>query len=259
MRFDSRREAFAAWCSAVMLAACASSVPVQVPQTIAPPEGPSAKTGSPAISPTTPAAPFAPTGPTVDVKLISVTDGDTIRVRLDGKSVPVRYIGIDSPELDDARPGVLRIAKAAAKQNALLLKGRRIRLETDVSEVDRYDRLLRDVWVADDASPSGWTLVNLELVRRGFAQVATFPPDVKYVDLLRAAEAQARADQVGLWTSKLLVPGILPLAPAVTPAASNAIGPPPASRSIVAATERFEISGHTGRTRRIDRSGSRRV
>jgi micrococcal nuclease len=217
----SRRIALvAAWCLAVVPAACGGSV-ASVRPSVAP-ETTSRAPVTTAVPAATPVDALGPTGPTVEVKLISVTDGDTIRVRLDGRSVPVRYIGMDSPELTDARAAVLAVAKAAAKQNAALLKGRRIRLETDVSETDRFKRLLRDVWVADDRSPSGWTLVNLELVRRGFAQVSTFPPDVKYVALLENAEAQARADQVGLWSSKLTVPGVVPLAsvPAPTPRAT---------------------------------------
>jgi micrococcal nuclease len=141
----------------------------------------------------------APTGDTVDAQLVRVTDGDTIRVRIAGKVYPVRYIGIDTPEVDDPRADVRALADAATKANAALLKGRRIRLETDVSETDQYGRLLRYIWVSDTASPTGWTLVNLELVRRGFAQALTYPPDVKYAELYAAAQEQAREAGVGQW------------------------------------------------------------
>ena len=69
-------------------------------------------------------------------------------------------------------------------------------LEKDVSETDQYGRLLRYVWLHDT---TGWTLVNLELVREGYAQVSTYPPDVKYVDLYLAAQQQAREQGLGLW------------------------------------------------------------
>lgn len=72
-------------------------------------------------------------------------------------------------------------------------------LERDVSEVDQYGRLLRYVWLEDRTAPSGWVSVNLELVLQGYAQVDTFPPDVKYVDLYRAASKRARELGLGLW------------------------------------------------------------
>ncbi len=65
-----------------------------------------------------------------------------------------------------------------------------------MSETDRYDRLLRYVWLVDG---DRWTLVNLELVRQGFAQVETDPPDVKYADRFVAAERMARDAGRGLW------------------------------------------------------------
>ena len=63
-------------------------------------------------------------------------------------------------------------------------------LEKDVSETDRFGRLLRYVWLVDG---DRWTLVDLELVVRGFAQVETDPPDVKYADRFVAAQRIARA------------------------------------------------------------------
>ena len=75
-------------------------------------------------------------------------------------------------------------------------RGRTCVLEKDVSETDRYGRLLRYVWLYDGAR---WTLVDLELVAEGFAQVETDPPDVKYAGRFVAAERAARAAGLGLW------------------------------------------------------------
>ena len=126
-----------------------------------------------------------------------ITDGDTIRVRLDGADVPVRYIGIDTPEPDDPNPAKQALADAATAANAALVEGREVILERDVSDTDRFDRLLRDVWVV---GPEGELMhVGLELVRTGRAQVSTYPPDVRYVDLLLAAQDQARTTEAGLW------------------------------------------------------------
>jgi micrococcal nuclease len=124
-------------------------------------------------------------------------DGDTIRVLIDGGEERVRYIGIDTPELNTgswATPDPY--AEAATAANARLLAGGRLLLEQDVSERDRYGRLLRHVWVERDGA---WTLVNLALAAEGFAQVSTYPPDLRYVDRLLAAQAEARAAGRGLW------------------------------------------------------------
>jgi micrococcal nuclease len=96
------------------------------------------------------------------------------------------------------------MALEAAAANRSLVDGRSVILEKDVSEVDQYGRLLRDVWVERGGS---LVLVGLELVRTGFAQVATYPPDVKYVTELLAAQRDARRAGAGLWG----------LSPAATP------------------------------------------
>ena len=147
---------------------------------------------------------LGPTGPTETGTVSRVTDGDTIRVQIDGVDVPVRYIGVDTPEPDDPDPTVQTLADAATAANAALVDGRDVILERDVSDTDRFDRLLRDVWVE---GPDGNLVhVGLELVRTGFAQVSTFPPDVKYIDLLLEEQERARSAALGLW------------APAPTPA-----------------------------------------
>jgi micrococcal nuclease len=124
-----------------------------------------------------------------------VSDGDTIRVDLeDGpRDQRVRYIGIDAPEL--VTPSALPdpFAEEAARRNADFVRDRRVCLEKDVSEVDRFGRLLRYVWLPDG------TMVNEALLSEGFATVATFPPDVKYAERLLAAQQRARAAAVGLW------------------------------------------------------------
>ena len=157
--------------------------------------------GAGPTTPATPApaagAPARPTGPTEDAKLVRVVDGDTIRVIVGGIEERVRYIGIDTPELNTSSPATPDpYAEAATEANRRLLARGRLVLEKDVSERDQYDRLLRDVWVERDGA---WMLVNLALVAEGYAQVSTYPPDVKYVDVLLAAQRAAREDGRGLW------------------------------------------------------------
>ena len=146
-----------------------------------------------------PGASFGPSGQTQVAVVTRIVDGDTIHVDIDGTDYPVRYIGMDTPEPTATDPTVKRLADAATAQNAALVDGQEVYLEKDVSETDRYGRLLRDIWLVD--SGGSMVLINLELVRMGYAQVTTFPPDVKYVDLLTAAEQKAKADHAGLWGS----------------------------------------------------------
>ena len=167
-------------------------------------------TTTPSASETTPitaasALAFGPTGRTTKAKVTRIIDGDTIVVAVGTKSYHVRYIGMDTPEEVKPNTPIQAMAREAAAANARLVAGKTVLLERDVSETDRFGRLLRNVWVQRNGV---LTLVGLELVRTGFAQVTTFPPDVKYVDQLTAAEAEARSAEVGLWGQ----------APAVTPA-----------------------------------------
>ena len=141
----------------------------------------------------------APIGPTEAASVVRVVDGDTIVIDRGNGPEKLRYIGVDTPETVKPGSPVEFMGKEASAANAALVDGRQVLLERDISEYDRYDRLLRYVWVEDASSPSGWLLVNLALVARGYAQVVTYPPDVRYVDLYLAAQRQAREEGLGLW------------------------------------------------------------
>jgi len=124
-------------------------------------------------------------------KVARVIDGDTIEL---ADKQRVRYIGMDTPETVDPRKPVECFGKEASAENKRLVEGKTVRLEKDVSETDRYGRLLRYVYVDE-------LFVNDSLVRQGFAHVSTFPPDVKYTDLFVQAEREARANNRGLWSA----------------------------------------------------------
>jgi micrococcal nuclease len=164
----------------------------------------------------------APIGPTEVATVLSITDGDTIRVDRGFGSEPVRYIGINTPEVGD--PG----GSEATAENTWLLVGMEVVLEKDVSETDQFDRLLRYVWIE---AGSGWIFVNVELVWRGFAQAATYPPDVRFADYFITAERGARSAGVGLWASTPLpTPAPTPLptpAPTALPTAAPVVTPAP--------------------------------
>ena len=120
-----------------------------------------------------------------------VIDGDTIEL-IDGQKV--RYLGVDTPELHHPTKAVQCFGKEAMEKNRDLVEGKEIKMMRDVSETDRYKRLLRYVWVGD-------IFVNEYLAREGFAHQATFPPDVLYVELFRKAAEEARLKNKGLWNS----------------------------------------------------------
>jgi micrococcal nuclease len=133
------------------------------------------------------------------VALIEVTDGDTIRVDVDSRNEPVRLILIDAPEIQDPNnPPECFGQEATTYLSWLLSLGGDLYLETDVSDRDRFGRLLRYVWL--DFGDGEVYLVNEALVRAGYAAFSTFPPDVKYVEEMREAGQFAREYGYGLWS-----------------------------------------------------------
>jgi micrococcal nuclease len=131
--------------------------------------------------------------------VLRVVDGDTIEVAIDGVAYRVRYIGIDTPETVHPSRPVEWLGPEASAANAALVGGGTVILEKDVSETDRYGRLLRYVWTYREGA---WTFLNLELLRLGLATVTTYPPDVKYVEALYLpAQREAQAAGIGLWAS----------------------------------------------------------
>ena len=168
-------------------------------------------TATPTVQPTfTPEPTFGPIGQTTEATVVRVTDGDTIVVAYGGKEYKVRYIGMDSPETVDPSSPVQWMGPQATAANAALVAGKTVFLEKDTSEVDRFDRLLRYVWLTDGTA---WTLVNLELVRQGVASAKSYPPDIRYDAFYVVAEGEAHRSAIGLWG-----PTPPPPTPAPTPA-----------------------------------------
>lgn len=167
-------------------ALAAASTPTQTPVPSATAAPPAAATAIalPAISGLPPTLQGRAVTPALVVR---VTDGDTIRVEIDGIEYRVRYIGMDTPEEDEP------YFDEASAANSRLVVEKTVYLEKDVSETDQYGRLLRYVWLADG------TLVNEALVRQGWAMAASFPPDIREQPALRAAERAARDAERGVW------------------------------------------------------------
>jgi len=127
-----------------------------------------------------------PSPPIEQVEVLYVFDGDTITIE---GGYRVRYIGIDTPEI---HPELEPYGIEALEANRKLVEGKEVRLERDVSETDKYGRLLRYVYVDD-------VFVNAELVRQGLAEAKAYPPDTKYQDYLEELEAEARQAGRGIW------------------------------------------------------------
>ena len=125
----------------------------------------------------------------VVAEVVSVTDGDTIRVVMpDGTNEPVRLIGIDAPE-----DGLL-LDQEATEYLADLVLGKKVRMVVDVSDRDRFERLLRYVYVGD-------LFVNEEMVRAGLAVARRYRPDTAMAEVLEAAQAGAEQGALGLFSS----------------------------------------------------------
>lgn len=116
-------------------------------------------------------------------KVSKIIDGDTIQL---SNGQVVRYIGIDTPESKDC------YANESTEKNRELILGKEITMEKDMSEMDKYGRILRYIFVGD-------TFVNELLVKEGYAKAFPYPPDLKYKELFREAQEEARSNNKGLW------------------------------------------------------------
>lgn len=171
-----------------------------------------APTPSPSVQPTSNALdayPCVPASTQPDLaRVVEVIDGDTIRVSLDGQEATVRYIGMDTPE---STRQMEPFGPEAAAKNAELVAGQSVLLVKDVSETDRFGRLLRYVF-------AGELFVNYELVHQGYASAVTFPPDVACESVFQEAEQQARSSLAGFWALTPTPPPTLTPDPSYVPA-----------------------------------------
>ena len=134
-----------------------------------------------------------PPGDAVIGEVERVVDGDTVVVEVDGERERVRLLRIDTPELArDGEDAECLAEEATDALEALLRPGEPVLLATDVEARDQYGRLLAHVWTRA-------TWVNAQMLRDGWAQVVTFPPNTAYDDQVLAAQRSAVEAGVGLW------------------------------------------------------------
>jgi len=110
------------------------------------------------------------------VQVTRVIDGDTIVVNLSGRNQTVRYIGMDTPETVHPTRPIEYYGPEASVFNKVLVEGKTVWIERDISQTDQFGRLVRYVWLGND-------LVNATLVQEGYARAVSFPPDVRCGDL----------------------------------------------------------------------------
>ncbi len=134
-----------------------------------------------------------------------MVDGDTLVVevtsRVEGPGAGeagrgearVRLIGIDTPESVDPRRPVQCFGKEASAAMKALVEGAEVRMVKDVEEADRFDRLLRYVYLGDE-------MINARMVSNGYASAFTYPPNVRHADLFVELEREARDNDRGLWS-----------------------------------------------------------
>ncbi len=125
--------------------------------------------------------------------VIRVIDGDTFEI---DNGETVRLIGVDTPETVHPSKPVEYYGKEASEATKNLIEGKSIRLEIDVQERDQYGRLLAYVFVPAEY---GDIFANAWLVQNGYAQVFTYPPNVKYVEVFQHLQGEAQRNNVGLW------------------------------------------------------------
>ena len=155
--------------------------------------------GGPAAAPGTRAPPGGPTTTAAvetNAVIDHVVDGDTVDVRIDGRTERVRLIGINTPETKDPRRPVECYGPEASALTSLLLPaGTGVRLERDVEARDDYGRLLAYVRRSDGL------FVNLELARQGAAVVLSIRPNTAFAAVIAAAADEARRAGRGLWAA----------------------------------------------------------
>ena len=140
-------------------------------------------------------------------KVLYAHDGDTIWVKIDGKKEKVRFVGVNTPEVaKDGNPAEF-MAEEAKEFTEKNLKNKDIYLEKDISDRDKYDRLLRYIWLEKPLSNPELSdienkTLNGILVKEGYAYANYYKPDIKYHDYLKDLEKSAKNNKKGIWSER---------------------------------------------------------
>lgn len=118
--------------------------------------------------------------------VVEVVDGDTIKL---GDGRRIRYISIDAPEEEEC------FTQEAKEINEELVLGKKVRLEMDVNEMDRFGRYLAYVYVQDEEE----TFVNEALLLKGAGEFFLDTVNLKRQEALVRAAEEAHEEKQGLW------------------------------------------------------------
>ena len=140
------------------------------------------------------------------ILVTKVFDGDTLRIANGEK---VRLLGIDAPEMyesdklyrDAQRSGqdirtIIALGRKSYQFTKQSVEGKKVRLEFDVQQRDKYGRLLAHVFISDTQ-----LFLNAEIIKQGYAEVMIIPPNLKYGDYFQGLYYEARENKRGLWSN----------------------------------------------------------
>ena len=131
----------------------------------------------------------------IPVELVKTIDGDTIKIKYEGKEQNVRYLLIDTPETNYAQLGKQPFGQQAKDRNTELMNSGKLEIEFDIGErVDKYGRLLAYIYI-DGVS------IQEKLLEEGLARVGyVYPPNTRHLDAFETAQEKAKKAGIGIWT-----------------------------------------------------------
>mgnify|MGYP002154505032 CR=1 FL=1 len=140
-----------------------------------------------------------------------IVDGDTAHIIIDGEKQKVRFTGINTPEYNPKKGISDHYGKEAFNYTKDQIKNKKVYLEKDMSDADKYGRLLRYIWIEEPKDPSNPTKeelgeinLNGKLVKEGYAFAGNYKPDVKYKDIFDEFENEAKENNRGMWKWHLI-------------------------------------------------------
>lgn len=131
----------------------------------------------------------------IPVELVKAIDGDTIKVKYEGKEQNLRYLLTDTPETNHPQLGKQPFGEKAKERNRELVNSGKLEIEFDVGErIDKYGRLLAYVYVDGES-------IQEKLIEEGLARVAyVYPPNTRHLDPYEKAQERAKKAGIGIWT-----------------------------------------------------------
>lgn len=125
--------------------------------------------------------------------VVRVVDGDTLVIDYNGTNEKVRLIGIDTPEsVHPNEEKNTEFGDMVSNYSKKMLTGKKVQVELDVEQRDKYGRLLAYLYLDGQ-------MYNKVLLEKGYAKLATYPPNVKYVDEFTKIQKRARENKMGMW------------------------------------------------------------